>query len=492
MNRLLCFAERLFRTAGILLVAGCACLAWAQRAGANDFASSTPPAYDPYAAPLYQAPRQTATTGAIYQAARPQPDAGEVVRLAPTETTYPQPDTGQQPSFPQSTPAGPDEESAADSSVETIATPRLNWLADHPRAADVLPPGYCDSGNDEQCFFLDATARAYYVNDQRVEWSGQEATFGAEAAIAPMYQKRYGSWEFTAEGDFYLNQRFDRNILVDSPERVSYKTNFEPDLFEISNLLLSARHGGSFAVLGKMETPFGRYYAPLLTNARWDAPFIRTEAIEWRETGFLYRYERGLFIGEVALTNGGEDRDTNSSKALVSRVGLQGDNFALGGSLKIQDGIGSENQKTYNNHVGVDFMFRSGRFILSGEAIYDQYGLRRPGVEPNDVFWGRSIYYREQYYGYSKPISGVGYYVDLGMEFDRWSLWLNYGEYYPKTIGVEEHDQVNRRGLAKAIINLAPNFQFYNIGILENGGYIAQANRARIGWSVLTGFQAVY
>ena len=40
-------------------------------------------------------------------------------------------------------------------------------------------------------------------------------------------------------------------------------------------------------------------------------------------------------------------------------------------------------------------MYRFGRFTLSGEAIYDQYGFTTPGFNPDDIFWGRSIYYRD-------------------------------------------------------------------------------------------------
>ena len=50
------------------------------------------------------------------------------------------------------------------------------------------------------------------------------------------------------------------------------------------------RRGGPLtAAFGKMETPFGRTYFPLLTNAWLDAPFLRTEAILWRaqESGAL-------------------------------------------------------------------------------------------------------------------------------------------------------------------------------------------------------------
>jgi hypothetical protein len=418
----------------------------------------------------------------LYQASRPV-DPNQIIRLAPTGGAP----TAAQPS-----------NVALSNLVQPLVDPQplAETLPDLgvPQARDaelLLPPASPRRGLPDW-FYIDAVARGYYTNDQRLEWSGQEATFGAEAAIAPLIQKRFNTWELSAEGDFYLNQRFDKNILVDSPERMSFQANFEDDIFEISNLLLSARHGSMFFALGKMETPFGRYYAPLLSNARFDAPFLRTEAINWRETGFLFRYEKSCWIGEVALTNGSEDRDTNSSKALVARVGLQGENFALGGSVKVQDGIGSEGQKYYDNHFGVDFMFRRGRFILAGEAIYDEYGFRQDVFDPQDIFWGRSIYYRDLFYAAGEPINGIGYYVQAGMEFDRWSLWLNYGEFYPKEIGNVMHDQVNRRGIVKSIVQIAPHFDWYGVAIIENEGYPAQGARNRKGNAVLTGFQASF
>ena len=94
--------------------------------------------------------------------------------------------------------------------------------------------------------------------------------------------------------------------------------------------------------IGKFVTPFGRTYFPLYTNADWDAPFIRTEVIGWRETGILAHYKSGYFVGDIALTNGGENLYTNSSKFLVARVGLESDCWAIGCSAKKGNGNGSE------------------------------------------------------------------------------------------------------------------------------------------------------
>ncbi len=339
---------------------------------------------------------------------------------------------------------------------------------------------------------IDGQVRAYYLNDQRIEWTGVEATFGAEAALLPMYRHRFGLWEMTALGEFYINQPFDRNILANTAERRSYAANFEVETFEMSQLSMSFRRGNFEFTAGKMVTPFGRVYFPLYTNSRMDAPFIRTEAIRWRETGVLLRYDPQWLIVDVALTNGCDDCDTNSSKALISRVGIEQENWAGGVSIKWQDGIGSEGQKEFNNHVGADLMCRWSIFTLSGEVIYDQYGFRKSGYDPDNIFWGRSIYYRNLNRGRDEPITGVGYYVNLGFCKDRWSGMLNYGEYYPESIGVAQHDIPNRRGIIKLDYALASRLGAYTVVMIENGGYIAQDNRPRLSNVFLTGIQYTF
>jgi len=339
---------------------------------------------------------------------------------------------------------------------------------------------------------INGQVRGYYLNDQRIEWTGVEATFGAEGVLAPVYRHKFGAWELNLLGEFYLNQPFDRNILANTAERRSYAANFEVETLEMSQLALSLRREDFEITVGKMLTPFGRYYFPIYTNARLDAPFIRTEAIRWRETGVLLRYDPQWLVLDVAVTNGGFDCDANSSKALISRVGFELENWAGGVSVKYQDGIGSEGQKEFNNHVGADLMYRWSIFTLSGEVIYDQYGFRKPGYDPNDIFWGRSIYYRDLNKAYDKPITGVGYHINLGFCYNRWSGVLNYGEYYPESIGVEQHDIPNRRGILKVDYELAKRLDAYTVIMLENGGYIAQDDRPRISNVLLTGIQYAF
>ena len=365
--------------------------------------------------------------------------------------------------------------------VASSVTPAEAMLANYDRS--------CPRTSDRWGIWdLDACVRGYYVNDQRIQWTGNEETFGVEAAIAPRVRHTFNEWETSVEGDFYLNQPFDRNILVDTPERVSYRGNFEIPVLEISQLFISASRDNWTVTLGKFETPFGRTYFPLFTNARIDAPFIRTESIHWRETGILGRYSRGPFVADVAFANGSQDMDTNSSKALVSRLGLDGEYFALGFSTKVHDGVGSEGQKQFNNHIGFDAMVRRGGFTLSSELIYDEYGFRR-AFDPLDITWGRSIYYRDQNYRLHSPVTGMGYYVDLLCDLEPFTVSLNYGEYYPQQLGIPQHDVTQRRGVLKGTYAATPSLQFYAAGILETGGYIAQAGRSRRGWAALFGLQ---
>jgi hypothetical protein len=369
-----------------------------------------------------------------------------------------------------------------------VFSPLLPWDEQSRAGWRLLRAG--DGGDDWYRF--DAQVRSFYVHDLRIEWSGLEDTFGVEGAVLPMFRHRCDWCELIVLGELYLNQPFDRNNLVDTPERRSYAGNFAVDTLQVSQLYLAVRRDNLELAFGKMVTPFGRTYFPLFTNGRFDAPLIRSEAIRWRETGLLLRYDPAPLVCDVAVTNGGDERDTNSSKALVSRIAFRAEGWAGGCSIKIQDGVGSEGQKQYNNHLGADLMHRWGMLTLSGEVIYDQYGFRRPGFDPNDITWGRSIYYRDLNKTWHEPITGVGYYVNLGLEKARWMAALSYGEFYPEAIGDPRHDVTIRRGIIKLACEFARRLDAYTALILETGGYLAQENQPRKGTAVLAGIQYAF
>ena len=337
-------------------------------------------------------------------------------------------------------------------------------------------------------YYFSALARAYLVNDQRIEWTGQEETFGVEGVIGGAILRQVGCWNVGLETELFINQPFDRNILVDTPERVSYRGNFEIDPLEINQLYVEANRGAWSISFGKRWTPFGRFYFPLNTNELYDAPFLRTEVINWRETGLQLDYRKGLLDLTLACTNGSEDRDTNSSKAGIARLGINADWFVFGGSVKWQDGIGSESQKYRNNQFGFDMMVQRGKWCLSGEVTYDEYGFRRY-FNPLDITWGRSIYNRDQFTDLGR-MRGIGYYLNLNYCGERWTTVLNYGAYTPQLFtGDEIHDRTTYRGYIKAIRHFSPGIDGIVMAMGENDVPIAQSARIRKGLLLYTGVE---
>jgi hypothetical protein len=334
-------------------------------------------------------------------------------------------------------------------------------------------------------------ARGYYINDHRIEFTGQEATFAVEGVVAGGIEQQQGDWLYQLESELFLNQPFDRNLLVDDTLRQSFAPNFDIEPLQISQLYLTTQHGNWSATLGRFVTPFGRFYYPLYRNNFDDSPFIRSEAILYRETGLLVEWQPEGWHVAAAITNGGPEQDTNSSKALVARAGIDREWFACGASVKTQDGIGSEGQKQFKSHAGLDAMLRRGPWTLSAEVIHDEYGLRRPGLLPEDIFWGRSLYYRDLNNGVLNEITGLGYYVNLGYEGPRWSLTLNYGEFHPEQIGHAQHDTVTRRGLLKASRHWTENFESYGVLLLENDLADAFGGHTRYGTYLIFGGQFV-
>lgn len=342
-----------------------------------------------------------------------------------------------------------------------------NWQTPPGRAPAVRGFERPSTSADE--LHLDFLARTFYLNDQRIEYFGTESTFGVEAILAPVFRRSCDAFEFELVSELYLNQPYDRNLLVDAPLRASFARNFDIEPFEISQLHLSLRRDDLMMTCGKMTTPFGRTWFPLFTNNRHDAPFIRTEAILWRETGLLLQWDPGNWVFTAMVTNGGPDQDANSSKAFVGRLGYDAESYSLGVSVKRQDGIGSENQKAYNNHLGIDARVAYRRWSLSGEWIFDQYGNRKPGIPLTSITWERSLYFRDLNKAEDEPISGTGYYVDLAYDGGRWTGHLNLGQYFPETIGDYRHDVNNTRAILGLVYHMTDWSQLYGMILTETG-----------------------
>ncbi len=341
--------------------------------------------------------------------------------------------------------------------------------------------------------------RGYYRNDQRVNWSGMEETFGAEADLTPRLRYRCGDFEFIVDTEFWINQPYERNPLLNIPERQSYAADFQVNQFEIGKLALVTNYGDWTFKIGKFETPFGRAYYPiytnpyLSTNQAMDQPYIRTEIIENRETGILAHYKSGYFTGDIALTNGGDNMDTNSSKALVARLGLESENWAIGASAKKEDGDGSETIKEFGTYYGVNAMLRQKPWTLSAECIYDEYGFGRPGYDPMQIYWIKSIYYRDESSGQQGvPLTGVGYYVDLDYAEGRWDVALDYGEFYPLSTGTAPDQRTERRGLIKVAFQWLSRCRATRSSSWKTTAIWRELNSARSGVAFLQGFQFTF
>ena len=167
---------------------------------------------------------------------------------------------------------------------------------------------------------LDVSARGYTMNDQRIAWSGLEFTFGAEARIAALLRREFNGGHVGVEAELFFNQPFGRNILTDEV-REDYLPNWEVETFELSKLNVVLRAGGFTARIGKAETPFGRTYFPVFSNdLTFGSPFIRSEAILWRETGIFLSYDAAGFSLDLAGVNGETNRETNSGKCGIARL----------------------------------------------------------------------------------------------------------------------------------------------------------------------------
>ena len=325
-------------------------------------------------------------------------------------------------------------------------------------------PADCDYWWD-----LGVAARAYYLNDQRIEFTGLEATFGVDGVLRGEIGHRQAGWYGVLYGELFLNQRFDPNVLTDFPLRESYSHNFEIDTLEISQLSVVLARGNVEFELGRFVTPFGRYYGFSTLNNFFDIPFLRREAVLPRETGALFRWSPGIWRTTLALTNGGPQQDTNSSKALVARLGVELQRLSFGGSVKQQDGISSEGQKEFKNHIGVDGMIRiTPDILLSAEVIRDEYGLRRPGFLLDNINWGRSLYNRQLNNGLNWPLRGWGYYVNLAGRHTRLDWSLEYGEFFPDPVGDLTHDTPIQRGIGQIYWHLSPLADVFGSVVIEN------------------------
>lgn len=346
----------------------------------------------------------------------------------------------------------------------------------------------CENG--ERGFDFGVAGRAWYLNDQRLEFTGMEASFGVDGALRGEAFQWCGDVLGVVYGELLLNQPFERNILVDTPERVSFAGNFQRNILEVSQFSVLAAKDDLEFEFGRFVTPFGRFYGLSFHNDLVDLPFLRNEVVLMRETGAQLRWNPSVFRSTLALTNGGPDRDSNSSKALISRVGVDMERWSAGASIKLQDGIGSEGQKEFNEYAGIDAMFRiTPKVMVFGEYIVDHHGLRRSGVTLDDITWGRSLYNRQLNNGHHIPIDGRGWYVSLIGQEERFDWSLGYGSYNPEDIGDLTHDTPIHRGTGQFAWHLRKHTDLYTSLVFENAVDGAMHEPRSRGFTILSGVQ---
>lgn len=359
---------------------------------------------------------------------------------------------------------------------------RDNWGTP---VAESLPGDNAERGYD-----FGVAARAWYLNDQRIEFTGMEGSFGVDGVLRGEAFQWCGDVLGVVYGELLLNQPFDRNILADTPERVSYASNFQRHTVDISQLSVVAVKDNLEFEFGRFVTPFGRFYGLSFHNDLVDLPFLRNEVILLRETGAQLRWNPSFFRSTIAITNGGPQRDSNSSKSLIARCGVDLDRWSAGASVKTQDGIGSEGQKEFNEYAGIDAMFRiTPTVMISGEYVVDHHGLRRNGVTLNDITWGRSLYNRQLNKAHHIPIDGRGWYFSLIGQQEQFDWSLGYGHYLPEQLGDPTHDTPVSRGIGQIAWHLRKHTDLYTSLVFENAVDGAMHEPRSRGFMILSGVQ---
>ena len=323
--------------------------------------------------------------------------------------------------------------------------------------------------DDSTALTVMGVMRGYYRNDQRIEWSGVEDSFGAEGILRTRFERERKPWVFAAEAELYLSLPNGRSILSDA-DRDLYRENFIVPPLQVFQLFAELRHGDWNVRLGRFRTPLGRNDSPILTNSFLDAPFLRTEVIGFTETGLLASWRPGVFSLQVGLTNGETELDTNSSKAVIGRLGAGQERWAVGMWVKAHDGISSEQQKRFNSFAGFDARLKFKRFSIYAEGVIDQHGLYRDlNAEGNPLALGpRSLYGRDIFVAPRRAIWGGGFDVGVLFRGDKFVVDVNYGLYFPEAIGNAAHDELIHRGVVKLLYAVGPRVQIFGAGLVEN------------------------
>jgi len=145
-----------------------------------------------------------------------------------------------------------------------------------------------------------------------------ESTFAVEGVLDAGAMQQVDGWELTLESQSFLISRSTITCLPIRRSGGRSPTTSISIRCKSHKLYVAARRGDFYAAMGRFVTPFGRFYFPNYRNNFDDSPFIRSEAILFRETGLLLQWDPAFGFFNAAVTNGGFQQDANSSKALVA------------------------------------------------------------------------------------------------------------------------------------------------------------------------------
>lgn len=345
-----------------------------------------------------------------------------------------------------------------------------------------LSPGRVAAGEEtaeEPPTQIGAEVSAYCLYDLRIFWSGCEATFGVEADAEFTHERPYSGGTLEVAGRFHLNQPRGEKVYNIGGDREYYLARFEVDPFEIAELYFTIETPRLTWRLGKIPNPVREETGLDLFNSGLDDTFLYTEVLPRRETGLTFGQRKETWGWTLGMVNGEENLDTNSSKAgvLVFEFGRRdGARAKLFG--RIQDGIGSEEMKSYANYAGAGlYLGAEGGWRVSLEAVYDHHGFRRVyDYETYGIPWPLDLYRRNHpdTYVYSaglgrgRPIGGLGAHVSLHREGDPWQTFISYGGYHPESIGDPYHDAPTRRFVLEFRREVGEKSRVSGLVILEN------------------------
>ncbi len=217
---------------------------------------------------------------------------------------------------------------------------------------------------------MEGWVNIYYLNNQQIQHTGNECTFGAFTDVE-LTLRPYSNFNIYSKGLFRLQQE------LDSTARGYEKYTKEP--FEVRTLFIGIETKKCGRVcLGKLEKGAGNFNYPDFVPADIFIPLDRTRILRY-DTGIFWDFGRRGWQARTALINGVEELDSNSAKGLFIQIeksskvsdSLRGE---AGVFAQVQDGRGSTPIKYDDNYIGTFLALDAGRLRLDTGAAYHYYG----------------------------------------------------------------------------------------------------------------------